>query len=236
MRFSKRIYALRDAVSKGESVADIGTDHGYVPMLLVRDGISPYVVMSDISEDSLSKAIETFSAVGISADESQFRVGDGIATIEAGEVDDLIIAGLGGYTIRNILAEDIDKTHSYKKLILQPRKYSGSLRYWLHHNGFRIIREDLSSEGKFVCEIITAVLDFDFEVFAADYPEDDIRWAYPESLKTCDKELLTKRVGWKLGSIKEQLDNLAKSGKEHDELENRLNSDYEYLSSLIENE
>lgn len=235
MRFSKRIYALRDAVCKGESVADIGTDHGYVPMLLVRDEISPYVVMSDISKDSLSKAVETFSVVGIPADESQFRVGDGISTIQAAEVDDLIIAGLGGYTIRNILADDIDKTRSFSKLILQPRKYSGSLRYWLHHNGFRIINETLTSEGKFVCEIITAVPDNDME-FSCNYHEDDIHWAYPESLKNCDQNLLKKRIGWKLGSIQEQLDNLSNSGKEHGELESRLRADYQYLSSLIGNE
>lgn len=235
MRFSKRIYALRDAVCKGESVADIGTDHGYVPMLLVRDGISPYVVMSDISKDSLSKAVETFNAVGIPADPSQFRVGDGISTIQAAEVDDLIIAGLGGYTIRNILADDIDKTRSFSKLILQPRKYSGSLRYWLYHNGFRIINETLTSEGKFVCEIITAVPDNTIEL-SRNYHEDDIHWAYPESLKNCNQDLLKKRIGWKLGSIEEQLHNLTNSGKEHGELEARLRSDHEYLSSLIGNE
>ena len=236
MKFSKRIYALRDAVCKGESVADIGTDHGYVPMLLVRDGISPYVVMSDISEDSLSKAVETFNAVGIACDDNQFRVGDGIATIAAGEVDDLIIAGLGGYTIRNILADDIDKTKSYNKLILQPRKHSGALRFWLHQMGFHIINETLTSEGKFVCEIITAEpYDGDAES-ACNYPEEDIRWAYPETLKECDKELLKKRVGWKLGSIDEQLDNLSKTDKEHGELEEQLKSDYKYLSSLIDND
>lgn len=234
MRFSKRIYSLRDAVCKGESVADIGTDHGYVPMLLVRDKISPYVVMSDISEDSLSKAVETFSIVGIDIDRKQFRVGDGIATIEPAEVDDIIIGGLGGYTIRNILADDIDKTKSYSKLILQPRKHSGALRFWLANNGFRIINEILTSEGKFVCEIIVTTPDSN--VTQISYPEDDIRWAYPESLKSCDKELLKKRIGWKLGSIEEQLNNLNKSGKEHSELDSKLRSDYKYLSSLIENE
>lgn len=233
MRFSKRIYALRDAVKQGETIADIGTDHGYVPMLVVRDGISDYAIMSDISEDSLSKAVESFNIVNIPTDPSQFRVGDGLDTIEPGEVDDVIIAGLGGHTIANILDADISKTKSFKKLILQPRKHSGALRVWLYKNGYEITDEILTSEGKFICEIIVAVptqeprsvLPFD---------EDDIRWAYPETLRNADKSYLKKRVGWKLGSINEQIESLRLSDKDQADAINLLQADYKYLSSLIE--
>lgn len=232
MRFSKRIYALRDAVNIGETVADIGTDHGYVPMLLVRDSISPRVIMSDISADSLAKSIDTFKAVNIDASPEDFRVGDGLNTIGFGEVDTVIIAGLGGHTIVQILDEDIERTRSFGHLVLQPRKHSGALRAWLYENSFKIEKEILTSEGKFICEIIVAVPDSSVKR-ELPYPTEDIRWAYPETLRAADAVYLRKRVGWKLGSIQEQIENLSRSEKDNTDILDKLRADYNYLCSLI---
>ena len=135
MRLSDRIHKLAEKIDKGETAADIGTDHGYVPMLLMRNGISPNVIMSDISESSLAKAKETFSICKIDAPDDSFRVGDGLETIENGEVDVIIIGGLGGLTIIEILSVDLEKSKSYKKLVLQPRKHSGELRHYLYSHG-----------------------------------------------------------------------------------------------------
>ena len=231
MRLSKRIYAICDVVSHGETVADIGTDHGYVPMLLVKKGVSPYAIMSDISEGSLSKAILTFKEAGINCSENSFRVGDGLDTIESGEVDDIIIAGLGGNTIVEILDNDIEKTRSFSKLIMQPRKYSGTLRYYLYTHGFDIIKEQMAEEGKFVCEIITAVPSSDTERIAP-YPSDDIRWAYPESLASEAAELLIKRLDWKFTSIDEEINNLKLSRSDSTDYIKVLESGKEYLKSL----
>ena len=231
MRFSKRIYALRDAVNIGESVADIGTDHGYVPMLLVRDKISPFAIMSDISEDSLAKSKETFNIVGIDTDDSKYRVGDGLSTIESGEVDTVIIAGLGGHTIVQILSDDIDKSKSFSHIIMQPRKHSGALRYWLYNNGFTVTDEILSSEGKFVCEIIKSIPVRNAENI--EWAEDDIRWAYPISLRGADKNLLDKRVGWKISSIKEQIQNMSNSDSDNKAEIAKLKNDLIYLQELI---
>ena len=233
MRLSKRIYAIRDQVEKGESAADIGTDHGYVPMLLMRDGISPYVIMSDISEGSLAKARETFSITGISMPETAFRVGDGLETIEKSEVDDVIIAGLGGFTIIDILDADTEKSRSFHKLILQPRKYSGNLRYYLYTHGWDIKKETLAEEGKFVCEILTAEYSGE-ERREPPYPEEDIRWKYPAEMAKASPELAAKRIEWKIGSIREQLDNLSRSESDHNELESRLREDLAYLTRITQ--
>ena len=181
MRLSDRIHKLAEMVRIGETVADIGTDHGYVPMLLIKNGISPRVIMSDISEGSLAKAKETFKIAGLSADESDFRIGDGLKTIDNAETDIAIIAGLGGYTIIDILSADEIKTKSFKRLILQPRKHSGALRYYLYTHGYDITDEVLSTEGKFECEIIVAEPSQD-NCRVAPYPEDDIRWKYPNDI------------------------------------------------------
>ena len=233
MRLSKRIYAIVNQVNRGETAADIGTDHGYVPMILMREGISPSVIMSDISDGSLAKAVQTFRLCGIDVPASCFRTGDGLDTIEPGEVDDIIISGLGGLTIAEILDSDITKSRSYRKLILQPRKHSGNLRYYLYTHGWDITGEHLAQEGKFVCEIITAVPVSGCDSRPAPYPEEDIRWKYPASIVEADRELAARRIGWKIESLTEQIDNLSKSTSDTSELSGKLISDRQYLTDLI---
>ncbi len=235
MRLSKRIYALADNVIDGDSIADIGTDHGYVPMLLMKQGRSPRVIMSDISEGSLAKARETFAACRLNdvVDESDFRIGDGLQTIGAGEVDELIIAGLGGHTIRNILDDDEAKSKSFKRLILQPRKHSGTLRYYLYTHGWDIESETLAEEGKFACEIITAVPS-DKNRREADYSEDDIRWKYPERIITADPELALNRIRWKISSLEEQEANLSSGTEDHEGILQKIRADHDYLIKLEE--
>ena len=235
MRLSKRIYALANNVIDGHSIADIGTDHGYVPMLLMKEGRSPHVIMSDISEGSLAKAKETFAAVHLDdkVSESDFRIGDGLQTIEAGEVDEIIIAGLGGHTIKSILADDEQKSRSFGRLILQPRKHSGTLRYYLYTHGWDIESENLAEEGKFACEIITAV-PCGFTLREAPYTEDDIRWKYPEGIVTADPELALNRIRWKIGSLEEQESNLSAGAEEHRDIINKIREDHDYLIKLEE--
>ena len=246
MRLSKRIYKLAETVDRGSTAADIGTGHGYVPMLLIRENRSPRVIMSDISADSLSKAKETFLSAGLMSkvDDSDFRVGDGLTVIKSGEVDEVIIAGLGGHTIAGILAFDEEKSLSFKRLILQPRKHSGTLRYFLCTHGWRIESESLAPEGKFACEIITAVPacpnDAGSDRYDELYPEDDIRWKYPAAMVLSDPALARVRIDWKIKSIKEELINLERANvsdgavkKERSLLAERLEADLEYLNGLI---
>ena len=202
-------------------------------MILMQQGKSPRVIMSDISEDSLSKARSTFKAAGLSdrVSDADFRTGDGLMTVSPGEVDEIIIGGLGGHTIVQILDDDHEKSRSFKRLVLQPRKHSGTLRYYLCTHGWDIEKEILAEEGKFACEIITA-LPTDHVCADAPYPEDDIRWKYPGNLADADHRLARKRIEWKISSITEEIDNLRRSGKVHDDLIAALNDDIEYLLLL----
>ena len=231
MKLSKRIYALAAQIEHGESVSDIGTDHGYVPMLLMKEGVSPRVIMSDISDGSRARARRTFSLCGIDADPGDFRIGDGLETIKPGETDAVIIGGLGGHTIASILDSDQNKSKSFKKLVLQPRKHSGTLRYYLYTHGWDIESESLAEEGKFACEIITAVPS-DEPFRDAPYPEDDIRWKYPEQMACADPELALKRIRWKLSSLEEQEASLIRSSSEHGDVLRKIREDHLYLSEL----
>lgn len=232
MRFSKRIKDICKCVSQGESVADIGTDHAYVPMLLMKEGIIDSAIMSDISEGSLNKAKETFDIVSINVPDECFRLADGLDGIKEKEVDDIIIAGLGGYTIIDILSKDEVKSKSFNKLILQPRKFSGALRKYLLTNGWKIDKEILTPEGKFICEIIVASKSN--EPFKIDLDDDNISWNYPKTFENVDYDLLRQRIDWKISSIDEEISNLSKSKQDTSESVLKLNSDKEYLINLLD--
>lgn len=242
MKLSQRLMEMYHQVSPGERVADIGTDHAYVPILLMKNNISPFVIMSDISKGSMDKAQRNCKDQGFGLPDSCFRVGDGVSTIKPGEVDTLVIGGLGGRTIAGILAADQNLTNSFSKLILQPRNNSGELRYYLHLTGWTIISERLAKEGKFICEIITAsapentsaAASFSAETDLVDLLKEgqDYRWRYPESFKylpSDQKELLDKRLEWKFDSLYKEISNLKKSNKNHSELISRLEEERDYL-------
>lgn len=269
MKISNRLTKIYEQVRHGESAADIGTDHGYVPIMLLYNGISPRVIMSDISERSIEKARMNFHSEGyriLSPEEilsddpaqsvvgtisqSEFRVGNGLETISPSEVDTVIIAGMGGLLIRNILSADISKSFSFKKFILQPRNNAGILRHWLLTNGFDIGKEVLAEEGKFVCEIIVALPQIKFaegktdntanaamikEHLLESFPHsDDIRWEYPYSLSKCNNKLLRKLVNRKIGSINIEIYNLGMSKDDQSERISGLKEDRNYLRQLLD--
>ena len=116
---------------------------------------------------------------------------------------------------------------------MQPRKHSGNLRFYLYTHGWDIIDEDLAPEGKFVCEVITAVPSDNVTSMEAPYDEEDIRWKYPDAIVKADPVLACKRIGWKIGSIEEQIENLSRSSLDNSELISKLEKDRDYLRKLI---
>ena len=155
IKLTDRLQEIANYINTGESVADIGTDHGFLPIFLYETGKSPHVILSDINKGPLEKARENInkSYPNINFD---IRLGSGLLSIDKGEVDTIVIAGMGGMLIVDILGLDIEKTKSYKTLILQPRNAQNKLRRWLFDHDFNISDEKLVREGKYICEIILA--------------------------------------------------------------------------------
>ena len=240
MKISNRIKVICDAVTPGETIADIGTDHAYVPLILYKNNVSPHVIMCDISADSLSKAKKSFTDAEIDIPESSFRVGDGIDVIEKGEVDALIIAGLGGVTIVDILSNDVDKLQSFKKLILQPRNNSGPLRSFLYRSGFDITDDKLVKEGKFSCEVIVAVRNTDIsnenglcDIKELPYEDTDIRWRYPEGIINNDASVVRKRLGHAIENHKREIENLRRAKQDQSDRIAMLKKELNYLYALL---
>ena len=156
IKLSDRLQIIADRIKPAETMADIGTDHGFLPIYLKETGICSRVIMADISEPSLGKA--RMNAAFCSEEIRnglEFRAGDGLQILSRGEVEAVVIAGMGGRLIRDIMAEDMDITRSVRRFVLQPRIGQGYLRKWLYLNGFSIISEDLVYEGDYIPEIIT---------------------------------------------------------------------------------
>lgn len=190
MKLSDRLQTIADEIKKGETMADIGTDHGFLPLYLLEKGVSPKVIMADISRGSLKKAEENcraFTETTPFSGSFEFRLGDGIDVLEDGEVDVVVMAGIGGKLICDMLQWDLRKSRSMKRYILQPRNHPGMVRRWLHENGFTITRESLVREGRFICVILTAesgpkpeagILE-EISDACFDYPEGLVVWAGP---------------------------------------------------------
>jgi tRNA (adenine22-N1)-methyltransferase len=166
---TERLAVLAAYVSHGDRVADIGTDHAYLPIHLLRQGISRRAILTDIGEGPLARARENilraYKNEKIDAEdghirtadgEYKLRLGDGLMPIEAGEADTAIIAGMGGELIARILDADRDRTNSIGRYVLQPRTKSMALREYLLRGDYRIVDEDLAEERGRICEIIIA--------------------------------------------------------------------------------
>lgn len=138
----------------GKKVADIGTDHAYIPIRLIQDSVCERVIASDIRQGPVNAAKRHIEKYGLS-DKIEVRLGGGLEVIEKGEAEQIIIAGMGGEMIIKILTESEEKAKA-SKLILQPMNSQYDLRRFLHKNGYKINEEDLATEGNKVYNIIIA--------------------------------------------------------------------------------
>ena len=143
-----RLRALADWVEPGcRCLADIGTDHGYIPAALLLEGRTGRAVASDIAKAPLDRARATVRECGLTG-RVAFRLCDGLSGICPGEVDAVAIAGMGGETIAAILSAAPWVRTGDVPLILQPMSSFPDLRGWLQGNGFAIQEERLAREGE----------------------------------------------------------------------------------------
>ncbi|AIY84531.1 hypothetical protein U729_24 [Clostridium baratii str. Sullivan] len=142
MELSKRLDLIVNHIKDCDTLVDVGTDHGYIPIYVIKNGICKSAIASDINKDPLDKA--KLNAIFEEVDEKiDTRLGGGLSTVEANEADACVIAGMGGNLIRDILEADKEKVKGFKFLILQPAQNPEVLREYLYTNGYEVIEEDL---------------------------------------------------------------------------------------------
>lgn len=149
MELSKRLHAVASLVTEGASVADIGTDHGYVPIYLVKNNIASKVIALDVNRGPLERARMHIIGYGLKG-QIETRLSDGLKNVEPGEVDTMIAAGMGGALVIKILNDSKAVTDTLTECILQPQSEIAKVRKYLCKNQWKIIAEDMVEEdGKF---------------------------------------------------------------------------------------
>ncbi len=150
---SKRLLCCSEMV-KGPVACDIGTDHAWLPIYLVENGICERAYACDIAEGPLSFAKKNIAACGLDG-KIETVLSDGLAMLSDGSISDIIIAGMGGEMIRDILANGGEKAKA-ANLVLQPNTRAWELIDWLSENGFEITTQKAVADGKFVYPVINA--------------------------------------------------------------------------------
>lgn len=149
LELSDRLQAVADMVTRGNVVCDVGCDHGFVSIYLVRSGISPKVIAMDVNEGPLQAAREHIAEY-LQADYIELRLSDGVQELRHGEVQTLLLAGMGGRLMKRILDEGKDKLSGLQELILQPQSELRGMRKYLRNKGYLIIEENMIlEEGKY---------------------------------------------------------------------------------------
>ena len=149
VKISDRLKTAASLVSEGVVLADVGTDHGYVPIYLLEQKKIRCAIAMDINKGPLERAKEHIQLYGMDA-YIQTRLSDGVAALQMGEADSILVAGMGGGLVMHILEEGKAVCQAAGELILQPQSELSGVRDYLAKNGYMIDAERMVFEdGKY---------------------------------------------------------------------------------------
>lgn len=167
MQLSKRLQAVADLVTPGNKVADVGCDHAYTAIYLIKNQLSPYVIAMDVNQGPLNKAKENIIRYGIAESEIDIRKSNGLERLKEGEADTILIAGMGGALINQILLNNREVAYTAKELVLQPQSEISLVRSLLQESGFLITKENMIKEDDKYYVMMRAQTKADSEVLEA---------------------------------------------------------------------
>ncbi len=212
---SNRLLACASFVSPGDRVADVGCDHGYLGIHLLLKGVASSVIASDVNEMPLLSALHNAEKFGV-RNKMTFHRSDGLRRIPR-DFDCVVCAGMGADTMISILeAAPWVKDPRYR-LILQCQSKRPELRRYLSDTGFRIRRETLAKDGKFIYPILEAVWD-PGQILT------DAQCHLSPALLACGSNLLPQFKARILEGLRTTVEGLSHSGGEK----------YEYYKDLLE--
>ena len=196
---SKRLQTVVSMVEPGSRLVDVGTDHGFVPITLVQEGICPSALAMDVGQGPLARAKEHIADEGLT-DRIEVRLSDGFAAMQPGEADCGVIAGMGGPLMVRILEEGRAQTDSMKQLVLSPQSDIGAVRRYIRTRQWRICKEAfLQEEGKYYTVLQVALQEPPIPAEPGWEDAEDVYGAWllahqdPVLLSYLEQELDTKR-------------------------------------------
>lgn len=153
MKLNRRLGRIAEKIPQCRILTDVGTDHAYIPIYAVKNALCEKALAADLRSGPLRMANKNIKRYGLE-ESIETRLGNGLEPISPSECDVIVIAGMGGSLIRDILSTSIEKAQMAQLLLLQPNNATDALRRWLYENGFDIIEEMLALDaGKFYCII-----------------------------------------------------------------------------------
>jgi tRNA (adenine22-N1)-methyltransferase len=206
MELKGRLKAVADFVKPCETLCDIGTDHAYIPIYLINNKVCRYCIATDIRKGPLKKAKNNILKNKLQ-EHIEVRQGYGLATVSMDEADTVIIAGIGGNLINEILSRGRDKAIKVKSFVLQPMNAIEKTRMWLLENGYCITKERLQKEGEKIYNVIEAVWNNKI------YKQDDIYYYIGEKLIECNDPLLLQYIRNNINRLDKKIKGLKLSKK-----------------------
>lgn len=149
MKLSVRLQAVADMITTGNRVADVGTDHGYIPIYMTVNNLAPYAYAMDVNKGPLNRAQSNIELYEL-GDKVETRLSDGLKALKAGEAESVVIAGMGGLLTIRLLQDSSELLSDIQELILSPHSDVKLVREYVIDNGFVIADENMViDEGKF---------------------------------------------------------------------------------------
>lgn len=144
---SKRLEAVAGLIKRNGTLADVGTDHGYIPIAMVLRGHVEKAIAMDLRTGPLERARKHITAYGLE-NRIETRLSDGVSALAKNEADSIVVAGMGGELVIHILETGKAVCKSAKELILQPQSEINEVRKYIRENGYRIVDEDMVEEDQ----------------------------------------------------------------------------------------
>ena len=212
---SDRLLACAGFVDRGSRVADIGCDHGYLSIHLLTSGIAKSCIASDVKEGPLQSAQRNARKFGV-ANKIEFFLSDGVEILPR-DFDCMVCAGMGADTMIHILESAPWLQHEQYRLILQCQSKRPELRRYLSDHGFRICRETLARDGKFIYPVMEVA-------YGEAEPLTDAQCHLSPALLACRSELLPEFTERVIAGMEITVNGLSRSGGEK----------YEYYKTLLQ--
>ncbi|SMS14200.1 tRNA (adenine(22)-N(1))-methyltransferase [Levilactobacillus zymae] len=169
---SRRLATVAHYIPQGSRLADIGTDHAYLPVNLLKRGVIQGGVVGEVVRGPFENAQHEIQREGFS-DRLTARLANGLRAIEpADHIDTVAIAGMGGTLITNILTQDFDRLTGVNRLVLQPNVSANQIRQFLMTHGFKLVAEEILAEDGHIYEVLVA----DRTTEAVSYTADELRF------------------------------------------------------------
>lgn len=221
MKLSYRLKTVASFVTKGSIVADIGTDHGYIPIYLVEEGISPRAFAMDVRTGPLERAELHIREHGLE-EKIEIRLSDGLEQLNPGEADCVVIAGMGGELMIHILEQGRKLWTNVREWILSPHSEIEKMRYFLWQNGFQVVEEAMVlDEGKYYT-VLKAIK----ENLENSGKESGEPWAgelrYGKLLIERKDPVLLSYLEQEKGKLEQVLENLRGSGADSERIRDRI--------------